>query len=103
MHKILEKFDDMQNCKPISTLVETGLKLSMYDVGDSFNVHTYIAVVVGCLIYSASNTRLDIQFQVSQTTTFMHNPSIRHWQAVKHICHYFIGIFDYALFFPKKR
>ena len=99
LHKILDRFG-MQNCKPISTPVETGLKLSMYDAGDSFDVHTY-AAVVGCLIYLAGNTRPDIQYGVSQTNRFMHSPGTKHWQAVKRILRYLAGTPDYALFFPR--
>ena len=99
LHKILDRFG-MQNCKPISTPVETGLKLSMYDAGESFDVHTY-AAVVGCLIYLAGNTRPDIQYGVSQTSKFMHSPGTKHWQVVKRILRYLAGTPDYALFFPR--
>ncbi|MCO5594121.1 hypothetical protein L7F22_048142 [Adiantum nelumboides] len=55
LHKILDKFG-MQNCKPISTPVEIGSKLSMHDAGEPFDVHTYTAAV-GYLIYLVGNTR----------------------------------------------
>ncbi|MCO5580873.1 hypothetical protein L7F22_034745 [Adiantum nelumboides] len=67
LHKILDKFG-MQNCKPISTPVDTGSKMSMHDVGDPFDVHTY-AAAIGCLIYLTGNTRPDIQIWVSQASS----------------------------------
>ncbi|MCO5574898.1 hypothetical protein L7F22_028692 [Adiantum nelumboides] len=99
LHKILDKFG-MQNCKPISTPVDTGSKLSMHDAGDPFDVHTY-AAAVGCLIYLAGNTRPDIQFGVSQASRFMHNPGMHHWQAVKRILRYLSGTPNLSMFFPR--
>ncbi|MCO5566892.1 hypothetical protein L7F22_020575 [Adiantum nelumboides] len=99
LHKILDKFG-MQNCKPISTPVDTGSKLSMHDAGDTFDVHTY-APVVGCLIYLAGNTRPDIQFGVSQASRFMHSPGMHHWQAVKRILRYLSGTPNLSMFFPR--
>ena len=58
LHKILEKFG-LQNCKSISTPVEPGLMLSMYDAGKLFDVHTY-AAKIDFLIYLAGNTQPDI-------------------------------------------
>ena len=99
LHKILEKFG-MHNCKPISTPVEPGLKLSMYDAGELFDVQTF-GVAVGCLIYLVGNTRSDIQFGVSQTSRFMHSLGIKHWQVVRRILRYFSSTPDYAMFFPR--
>ena len=62
MHKILEKIG-MQNCKPISTPIEVVLKMSIYDDGEPFDVHTY-ATLVGCLIYLVGNMHPNIQFGV---------------------------------------
>ena len=97
VHKILEKIG-MQNCKPIYTLVEVGLKMSMYDAREPFDVHIYVALA-GCLIYLASNTCPNIHFGVSQASRFMHILGTKHWQAMKHILCYLTGALDYALFF----
>ncbi|MCO5550786.1 hypothetical protein L7F22_004277 [Adiantum nelumboides] len=99
LHKILDKFG-MQNCKPISTPIDTGSKLSMLDAGDPFDVHTYDAAV-GCLIYLAGNTRPDIQFGVSQASRFMHSLGMHHWQAVKRILRYLSGTPNLSMFFPR--
>ncbi|MCO5599556.1 hypothetical protein L7F22_053662 [Adiantum nelumboides] len=56
----------LEDCKPIATPMETGLKLSLHDAGDLADVTLY-QTAVGCLIY-VCNTRPDIQFAISQDT-----------------------------------
>ncbi|MCO5573915.1 hypothetical protein L7F22_027691 [Adiantum nelumboides] len=56
----------LEDCKPIATPMETGLKLSLHDAGDPADVTLY-QTVVGCFIY-VCNTRPDIQFAVSQVS-----------------------------------
>ena len=77
---LLRRFS-LEDCKPIATPMETGLKLSLHDVGDHFDVTLY-QQLVGCLIYVCI-TRPDIQFVVSQVSRFMHSPGSKHWQEVK--------------------
>src|SRR5262249_53759119 len=62
----------LEDCKPIATPMETGLKLSLHDAGDHVDVTLY-QQAVGCLIYVCI-TRPDIQFSVSQVSRFMHSP-----------------------------
>ncbi|RYA85031.1 hypothetical protein DD594_25290 [Enterobacter cloacae complex sp. 4DZ1-17B1] len=73
----------LEDCKPIATPMETGLKLSLHDAGDPADVTLY-QIAVGCLIY-VCNTRLDIQFAVSQDSRFMHSPRSKHLQVVKRV------------------
>ena len=82
---LLQRFG-LEDCKPIATPMETGLKLSLHDAGDLFDVTLY-QQAVGCLIYVCI-TRPDIQFTVSQVSRFMHSPRSKHRQAVKHIFRY---------------
>ena len=63
VEKLLQRFD-FEDCKPVSTPVETGFRFSVEDYSDAFDTSLY-QQVVGCLIY-AYNTRLDIQYAVSQ-------------------------------------
>ncbi|MCO5552826.1 hypothetical protein L7F22_006343 [Adiantum nelumboides] len=79
--------------------METGLKLILHDVGDFADVALY-QMTVGCLIY-VCNTRLDIQFAVSQVNKFMHSPGSKQWQAVKRIFCYLSGTLHLGLFYPK--
>ena len=70
--EILLQHFDFEDCKPISTPVETGFKFFVKDSSDAFDTSLY-QQVVGCLIY-ACNTRPDIQYAVSQFSRFMHSP-----------------------------
>ncbi|MCO5591498.1 hypothetical protein L7F22_045482 [Adiantum nelumboides] len=89
----------LEDCKPIATPMETGLKLSLHDAGDSADITLY-QTIVGCLIY-VCNTRPNIQFAVSQVSKFMHSPRSNHWQAVKRIFCYLSGTLHLGLFNPK--
>ena len=95
---LLRRFS-LEDSKPIATPMETGLKLSLHDAGDHFDVTLY-QQAVGCLIYVCI-TRLDIQFAVSQVSRFMHSPGSKHWQAVKRIFRYLHGTIHLGLFYPK--
>ncbi|MCO5607756.1 hypothetical protein L7F22_061957 [Adiantum nelumboides] len=89
----------LEDCKPIATPMETGLKLSLHDAGDPADVTLY-QTVVGCLIY-VCNTRPNIQFAVSQVSKFMHSPGSKHSQAVKKIFRYLSGTLHLGLFCPR--
>ncbi|MCO5603288.1 hypothetical protein L7F22_057437 [Adiantum nelumboides] len=89
----------LEDCKPIATPLETGLKLSLHDAGDPADVTLY-QIAVGCLIY-VCNTRPNIQFAVSQVSRFMHSPGSKHWQAVKRFFCYLSGTLHLGLFYPK--
>jgi hypothetical protein len=77
---ILQRFV-LEECKPFVTPMETGLHLSIHDVGDAFDTVFY-QQVVGCLIYVCI-TWPNIEFAVSQMSRFMHSPCLNHWKAVK--------------------
>ena len=79
--------------------METGLRLSLHDAGDAFDVVLYHQEI-GCLIYVCI-TRLAIQFTVSQLSRFMHCPEVQHWKAVKRIFLYLSGTRLLGLFYPK--
>ena len=89
----------LEECKPIATPMETGLHLSLHDVGDAFDAILY-QQAVGCLIYLCI-TQPDIHFAVSEMSRFMHCLGVNHWQAVKHIFRYLSGTRLLGLFYPK--
>jgi transposase InsO family protein len=95
---LLQRFG-LEDCKPIATPMETGLRLSLHDAGDAFDAVLY-QQAVGCLIYLCI-TRPDIQFAVSQMSRFMHCPGVTHWKAVKRIFRYLSGTRLLGLFYPK--
>ena len=98
IQSLLKRFN-MEDCKPISTPAEPGVKLSLHDQGEPFDTTLY-AQAVGCLIYLC-NTRPDIQYSVSQMSKFMHSPSTKHWQAIKRIFRYLKGTMHFGLFYSK--
>ena len=50
------------------------------------------ALAVGSLMYAMVATRPDIAHAVGIVSRFMHNPGRAHWNAVKHIFGYLVGI-----------
>jgi len=98
VQRLLERFK-FQDCKPISTPMEPGLKLTEHDGSESFDAILYCQAV-GCLIYLC-NTRPDIQYAVSQVSRYMHSPHMLHWQAVKRVFRYLQGTKSYGLIFPR--
>ena len=71
---LLELFR-LEDCKPLSTPMELGLKLSMYYGNAPFDATIY-SQAMGCLIYLC-NTMPDVQYAVSYVknicTTQRHN------------------------------
>ena len=60
------------------------------------------ALVIGMLLYVASNTRPDIQFAVHQCVRFTHTPKRSHEEAVKRICRYLKGTMDKGMIIDPK-
>ena len=54
---------------------------------------------VGLLIHLATGTRLDIAFATSFVSQFNANPGWEHWEAVKQIYHYLVGMKSLVLTF----
>lgn len=70
-----------QEVKPVSTPLQSGKKLSLYD-GEPLSNPAEYRSVVGALQY-LTLTRPDISFAVNQVCQFMHQPTTIHWTAVK--------------------
>src|SRR5713101_2129528 len=98
---ILEHFS-MQNCKPVLTPMQPGLRLSsaqslkspeevvaMKDV-------PYVSAV-GALLYLATASCPSITHTVSVLCWFNNNPGMEHWKAVKYLMHYLAGTVDLKL------
>src|SRR5579871_3495016 len=84
---ILKKYG-IENCRPISTLIDTNKKLSkaMYpktpeEIKEMKNIP--YQSVVGSLMYLMLRTRLDIAFAVGALSQFNSNYGKEHWQTVK--------------------
>ena len=97
----LEEFG-MSNCKPLSTPLVPGIKLSKEqcpktpeEEADMRNI-PYINAV-GSLLYLATMTRPDIAFAAGVLARFNANPGKAHWAAVKHVFRYLKGTMDLRL------
>eukprot|EP00249_Psilotum_nudum_P008961 c21621_g1_i1 orf=3-362(-) len=87
-YEILKRFD-MQDCKPVSTPVETSLKLTPDLEYEPFNSTLY-QQVIGSLIY-LTIMRPDICYAVGLLSQYMHAPRVSHWNAAKRVLHYLKG------------
>lgn len=94
---ILERFK-MENCKPVKTPMETGLKLDKIE-GES-GKYDY-RNLIGCLMYVAVCTRPDIAHVVSVLSQFNNCYGEIHWKAAKRVLRYLKGTLDYCLTFKK--
>jgi hypothetical protein len=54
---------------------------------------------IGVLLYLANNTRPDIAFEVICLTRHITAPTMRHWNDIKNILRYLVGIVDLGLYF----
>ena len=52
---------------------------------------------IGSLMYTAVATHPDISHSVSTLSHFLDNPSMTHWEAIKHMFCYLVGTWDFAL------
>ncbi|KAG8478422.1 hypothetical protein CXB51_028192 [Gossypium anomalum] len=96
--KILSKFS-MENCKPTSTPMAVGMKLSSQGDHDQVSESDY-RNLIGCLLY-LTETRPDIMFAVSMLSKFMHCCNKQHLQAGKRVLRYLKGTLSHGLYFGK--
>ncbi|KAH9745452.1 hypothetical protein KPL70_004078 [Citrus sinensis] len=94
--EILKRFK-MNDCKPVSTPVECGVKLSKYDEGEDIDP-TFFKSLVGSLRYLTC-TRPDILYAVGLVSRYMENPKTTHFKAAKRILRYIKGTINFALLY----
>ena len=99
--RILEEFG-MQDCKPVSTPISTGVYYSKMDCPSTDEEKAEMSDipyrrVIGKLLYLAVNTRPDIATAVGTLARFVSNPGQMHWKGVKHIMRYLRGTANYGL------
>ncbi|TPX52711.1 DNA-directed DNA polymerase [Powellomyces hirtus] len=92
----------MDNCKPVSTPMETSTRLTkamepQSDEERAMMASTPYRSAVGSVIYGMLGTRLDLAASVGSVSQFMANPGPGHWQAVKRIMRYVSGSLDAVL------
>ena len=96
--KVLERFE-MENCKPVSTPLETGRKFQKLSDDEEASDLKLYQQAIGCLTYPSTATRPDIATAVGILSQFMSNPSKQHWVGVKHILRYIRGTLNFGLKF----
>ena len=94
----------MENCKPVSTPLESGKHFSKFDGATDrpFDKQLY-QQAIGCLTYFAMSTRPDISAAVGALSQYMACPSEGHWVGVKRVLRYLKGTVDYGLIFSSDR
>jgi hypothetical protein len=87
----------MQDCNPISTPLDTFVKLTkatdMEPLADS---KEYASIVRG-LMFAACVTRPDIMCAVGQLSQFLNKPTSKHLQAAKRILRYLKGTLNLGI------
>ena len=80
--KILEKYG-MRDAKPVSTPVDTGVKLMKASEETPVISQELYQSAVGSLLYLSTWTRPDITYAVNNVARFCARPTKEHWTAVK--------------------
>jgi hypothetical protein len=88
----------MQDCKPVSTPISTGLKLGKDEDFEKVDDSMYRSLI-GSLLYLTA-TRPDILFAVNLLSRFMHSPRETHLTAAKRVLRYIKGTSTLGVFFP---
>ena len=105
IRKVLEATGmDYCNGLPTPTKVEAPFGTDANGYEAKIDWPNSYASIIGMMLYLASNTRLDISFDIHQCAQFTHNTKVSHKTAVKRICWYLQGTKDNGLVFnpPKK-
>jgi Reverse transcriptase (RNA-dependent DNA polymerase) len=80
--------EGMQDTNPVSTPVDTNIKLEPNPEGSVGNWSNSFAMLIGKLQYLATATRPNIAFAVNQLAAYTANPSLIHYTAAKRILRY---------------
>ena len=98
---ILERYG-MEECKPVSTPIESNCKLSTPENANESEMRKYpYKNLVGALMYLAVTTRPDIAYPVNHLSQFNSDYSIEHWTALKRVLRYLRGTTEYGLMYEK--
>ena len=96
--EMLKKFG-MEGCKPVSTPMITGCKLSKDDESKEVNEKIYRSMI-GSLLYVTAS-RPDVMQAIELVARFMANPKEAHVLAIKRIFRYLKGTTEFGLWYPK--
>ncbi|XP_015167259.1 uncharacterized mitochondrial protein AtMg00810-like [Solanum tuberosum] len=88
----------MQDCKPVSTLISTGVKLGKDEDSKKVDDSMYRSLI-GSLLY-LTTSRSNILFVVSFVSRFMHSPRDTHFTMAKRVLRYIKKTSKFGTFFP---
>lgn len=98
--KLLES-QQMEDCKSVSTPMESNLKLEIpTDNCTSVDQQDYRSLI-GSLLHLSLNTRPDITYAVNRLAQFNQCASSDHWNAARRILKYLKGTMDLCLHFER--
>ena len=96
--EMLKKFG-MEYCKPVSTSMTRGCKLSKDDESKEVDQKLYRSMI-GSLLF-VTTSRPDIMHVVGLVARFQANPKETHVLAIKRIFRYLKGTTKFGLWYPK--
>ena len=94
IERVLERFG-MQDCKPAYTPLPTNIRLRKRDYDpdnpDPPADQTLYREIIGSLNHPAQWSRPDVASAISKLSQYLHDPSVNHLTAAKHLLRYFKG------------
>ena len=100
-NNLLKRFG-MQDCKAVSTPVDTSTKLVKATSDDECIDQQLYQSAIGSLLHLSVSTKPDITYAISTLARFSSNPTKQHWTALKHILRYLKGTVNYGIKYSKK-
>ena len=103
IQKVVNRFG-MTSTKLVYTPLTTSIRLSELYITQSESKKKYMpyvtyATVIGSLMYSMVCTRPDLAQTANVVSSYMGNPEMEHWQAVKNILRYLKGTTNIGIIF----
>ena len=96
--RLIEKYG-MEDCKTITTPVQTGHVPAPRAPEDRKEINFPYREAVGSLMYAAVCTRPDIAYPVSVATRYLNDPSTAHVRYVKRVIRYLAATIEYCLLY----
>ena len=97
---ILRKFH-FEDCKPVSTPMTVGCKLTKEDESKNVDKKSYRSMIGSLLYVTASKP--DIKQAIGMVARFQSAPKESHVQSVKRIFRYLKGTINFGLWYPSKK
>ena len=92
----------MQDCKPVSTPVDPGAKLTKSSNTEDSHDRQRSQSAIGALLYLSVSTRPDITYSVGTLAKLSSNPTKQHWTALKRVMQYLKGTANYGIVYSRR-